>query len=129
MVNLREYKELKTPIQGSRPEEPLNELRVEVNYQLGGHNWFSGDIDSRGVFLSLTPVRRGNGFISTRIDGKLHTMGYKILLKELGRKSQKQLDLAAERVLPFAGAIADLYSEGKHNEIVQLVKNAYNSEY
>jgi len=128
MANLREYKELKNPIPGSRPEEPLNELKLEINYQLGGHNWFSGDIDSRGVFLSLTPVRRCNGFISIRIDGKLHTMGYKILLKELGRKSQKQLNLAAERVLPFAGAIADLYSEGKHNEIVQLVKKVYNNE-
>ena len=128
MVNLREYKELKTPVQGSRSDEPLNELMVEVNYQLGGHNWLTGNIDSRGVFLSLTPVRRGNGFIQTRIDGQLHTMGYKILLKELGRKSQKQLDLAAERLMPLAGAIAGLYSEGKHNEIVQLVKNAYNNE-
>lgn len=128
MVNLREYKELKTPVQGSRPEEPLNELRVEVNYQLGGRNWFTGNIDSRGVFLSLTPVRRGNCFIQTLINGQLHTMGYKILLKELGRKSQKQLDLAAERLMPFAGAIADLYSEGKHNEIVQLVKKVYKNE-
>jgi len=56
-------------------------------------------------------------------------MGYKILLKELGRKSQKQLDLAAERIMPFAADIANLYSERKHNELVQLVKNAYNSEY
>jgi hypothetical protein len=80
------------------------------------------------VFLSLTPVRRGNGFIQTIINGQLHTMGYKILLKELGRKSQKQLDLAAERLMPFAGEIADLYSEGKHNEIIQLVKKVYKNE-
>jgi hypothetical protein len=128
MVQLKDYKVLKTQVQGSRPNEPLNELQIEVNYQLGGWNHFNGDLEERGVYLSLHPVRRGNGFIQTIIDGQLHTMGYKILLKELGRKSQKQLDLAAEKLMPFAGEIADLYSEGKHNEIVQLVKKVYNNE-
>ena len=129
MVQLKDYKVLKTPVQGSRPNEPLNELKIEVNYQLGGWNHFNGDLEERGVYLSLHPVRRGNGFIQTIIDGQLHTMGFKILLKSLGRKSQKQLDIAAERIMPFAETIADLYSERKYNEIVQLVKNAYKSEY
>lgn len=129
MVTLLEYKELKTPIPGSRPEEPLNELKLEINYQPGGHNWFNGNIDSRGVFLSLTPVHRTANSVGSFINGDLHTMGYKILLKELGRKSQKQLDIAAERIMPFAADIANLYSERKHNELFQLVKNAYKSEY
>jgi hypothetical protein len=38
------------------------------------------------------------------------------------------LDIAAERIMPFAETIADLYSERKYNEIVQLVKKVYNNE-
>ena len=54
-------------------------------------------------------------------------MGYKILLKEMGRKSQKQIDLAADLIIPYAQQIADYYSEGKHEAVYNFIKKVYSS--
>lgn len=103
--------------------KPLNELRINVKYQKGGVNYFSGNYSDSGVYVFLTPVHRGNGFESSVITGSQHTSGYKILLKQINRKSQKQIDLAAAKVLPYAQQIADLYSDMKHQDVYNLIKS------
>jgi hypothetical protein len=114
------YVNLKSPV-NTGGGSIHNELRVEVDYQKGGFNWFTGDYSNSGVYVFLTPVSRGNGFEGFSITGSQHVNGYKILLKEIGRKSQKQIDLMAEKVLPHASQIADLYSDAKHKEIYDLI--------
>ena len=116
------YVALKTPIERAG-SEALNELRITVDYQKAGYNYFSGNFSVGGVFVYLTPVRRGNGFVSCTMLGKQHESGYKVLMKPLNRKSQKQINLVAEKVLPYAQQIADLYSYGKHNEVYNLLKS------
>ena len=120
------YLELKQPITRAGGE-PLNKLRVNVDYQKGGVNYFSGDYNESGVYIYIQPCTYNNGIIGTVITGKQHLDGYKILLKELNRKSQKQIDLMAEKVLPYAQQIADLYSDGRHQDIYNLVKSIVNS--
>ena len=116
------YLELKQPITRAGGE-PLNKLRINVDYQKGGVNYFSGDYSESGVYIYIQPCTYNNGIIGTVITGKQHLDGYKILLKELNRKSQKQIDLMAENVLPYAQHIADLYSDGRHQDIYNLVKS------
>jgi hypothetical protein len=116
------YVELKNPI-NSGGGSILNELRIKVDYQKGGVNYFSGNYSDSGVYVFLTPVRRGNGFESFTITGSQHTSGYKILLKQINRKSQKQIELAAAKVLPYAQQIADLYSDVKHQDVYNLIKS------
>lgn len=116
------YLELKQPITRAGGE-PLNKLRLNVDYQKGGVNYFSGDYSGSGVYIYIQPCTYNNGIIGTVITGKQHLDGYKILLKELNRKSQKQIDLMAEKVLPYAQQIADLYSDGRHQDIYNLVKS------
>jgi hypothetical protein len=114
------YVRMKKPI--VRPQlDTLDELRVRVDYQKGGYNYYTGDIESNGVYVYLTPVHRNNGIVSQTIDGNIHNSGYKVLIKELGRKSQKQINLVAEAVFPKAEQIADYYSEGQHQAILGLL--------
>ncbi len=129
MAKLVDYPILKTPIPSGRKEEPLNKLKVEIDYSKSGVSYLTGDYYEGGVYVYLTPCRHENGVTSTFWDGKTHTMGYKILLKQMGRKSQKQIDIAAERIIPLAQEIADKYSDGDHKQVYSLIKAAYNSEY
>ena len=111
--------ELKTPVVTTN--QVLNKLRIVVDYQKGGVNLFNGDYNNGGVYAYITPCSYSNGIVGQVITGKTHYDGYKILLKGLNRKSQKQIDLMAEKVLPYGQQIADLYSDAKHQEIYNLI--------
>lgn len=111
--------ELKTPVVTTN--QVLNKLRIVVDYQKGGVNWFSGNYHDGGVYVYITPCSYKDGIIGQVITGKTHCDGYKILLKGLNRKSQKQIDLMAEKVLPYGQQIADLYSDAGHQEIYNLI--------
>jgi len=116
------YVTLKTPINRAGGEA-LDELCINVDYQKGGINYFSGNYSDSGVFVYLTPVHRDGICVSQTILGKQHECGYKILLKQINRRSQKQINLMAEKVLPYAQQIADLYSDRKHQDVYNLIKS------
>jgi hypothetical protein len=117
------YVDLKTPV-NTGSGKILNKLRINVDHQKGGINYFSGEYSETGVYVYIQPCTNENGIVGTVITGKQHYDGYKILLKELGRKSQKQIDLMAAKVMPYAQQIADLYSDARHKDIYDLVKTA-----
>lgn len=116
------YVNLKSPIERASSES-LDELKISVDYQKGGYNYFSGNYSEGGVYAYLTPVYRTCGVISCTMLGKQHECGYKIFLKALGRKSQKQIDLMFNKIMPHAQEIADLYSDYKHQEVYELIKS------
>lgn len=73
-------------------EEENKYLALETRYQLGGRNWGTGNNEKRGIYLNLTKqtITHNNGFTSTQTT--LYALGnYKIFIKELTRKSDKQL--------------------------------------
>lgn len=119
------YAALKTPINRAG-REALDELKISVDYQKGGVSYFSGNYSESGVYVYITPVHRSGGIISCTMLGQQHECGYKILMKPLNRKSQKQIDLMAEKVVPYAQQIADLYSDYKHNEVYNLIQSIIN---
>jgi hypothetical protein len=127
-MNNEKYVKLSKPIVRNGLDT-LDELSIRIDHQKPSFNYFYGGYDKGGVYVYLTPVHRENGFVSQTIDGNTHNMGYKILIKELGRKSQKQIDIAVERIMPFAETIGEVYGEGNHQQVYNLIKNAYNSEY
>lgn len=114
------FVDLKTPIAQAGGGE-LKQLRIMVDYEKGGMNYFSGNVYESGVKVYLTPCTVTNGIITQTIMGEQHVCGYKIMLKQINRKSQKQIDIMAEKILPYAQQIADLYSDAKHQEIVKLI--------
>lgn len=121
MITTVQYEKLNKPIQRGSGSEPLDELKVNVDYHKGGYNYFSGDMEANAIYVYITPIHRGDMFTTYTLLGDHHSCGYKIKLKELSRKSQKQIDLMAEKVIPHSKEIAELYSDGKHCEIFNLI--------
>ena len=113
------FVDLKTPVKSASTE--LKQLRIMVDYEKGGMNYFSGNVYESGVKVYLTPCTVTNGIVNQTILGEQHVCGYKVMLKQINRKSQKQIDVMAEKILPYAQQIADLYSDAKHQEIVKLI--------
>jgi len=113
------FVDLKTPVKSASTE--LKQLRIMVDYEKGGMNYFSGNVYESGVKVYLTPCTVTNGIVTQTILGEQHVCGYKVMLKQINRKSQKQIDVMAEKILPYAQQIADLYSDAKHQEIVKLI--------
>lgn len=128
MSKLVEYPTLARPIQPKGRTEPLNKLKIEIDYAHGGCSFLTGENYESGVYVYLTPCTHENGITGTFWDGNTHTMGYKILLKEMGRKSQKQINLAADLIIPYAQQIANYYSDGNHSAVYNFIMKVYKSE-
>lgn len=70
-----------------------NTLRVKVMYDIGGHNYFSGKNERRGLYLSVSPLT-----ISKSSCGNFNTTSYtgftgsKVFVKEMARFSKKTLE-------------------------------------
>lgn len=63
----------------------VSHLRIDLYYDLGGYNVFTYRNDSRGYYLSVTPVERCDrgGYVT---ESQTLFRGNKILLKEVARK-------------------------------------------
>lgn len=129
MIKTEDYAVLANPIypKGGR-QEPLNKLKVSIDYASGGCSFLTGDNYESGVYVYLTPCTHENGITRTCWDGNTHTMGYKILLKEMYRKSQKQINLAAELIMPHIQEIANYYSDGNHTAVYKFIMEKYNNK-
>ena len=66
-------------------------LDIEVYYSKGGYSFFGGSYERRGFYISVVPVTRGGGMVSTTLFS-----GVKQLILEVGRYSDKQFNKAVE---------------------------------
>lgn len=70
-----------------------NTLRVKLMYDIGGMNYFSGNNERRGLYISVSPIT-----INKSSCGKFNTISYngftgsKIFVKEMKRFSKKTLE-------------------------------------
>lgn len=85
--------EIKYPIV---PVRGANYLKAEVYYALGGYNYFTGKNESRGYYLSVSPVEIKECDSGFKSESYTAFTGYKFLLFEASRKSQKGMDRAIE---------------------------------
>lgn len=68
-----------------------NKVKVHTYYHLGGHNWFSGNAEKRGIYISVTPVTKTvNSEIQTAYTGT------KFLALPLKRWSKKYEDFCVD---------------------------------
>jgi hypothetical protein len=68
-----------------------NALNVEVAYEEGGTSWYSGQFNRRGIYVRVSPCEVESTNYGRSVKYQLGR-GAKVLVKELGRFSQKQLD-------------------------------------
>ena len=64
-----------------------NVLRLTLEYRLGGHNYFTGSNNPRGLMLSCSPLEVGDGWV-----GYVGFSGTNSHVLEMKRFSQKTLD-------------------------------------
>jgi hypothetical protein len=67
--------------------EKASHLKVEVYYHKGGANYFTGGMESRGIKLSVSPIKRGENYESYTA-----FTGFKKHLKDMTRFNQKACD-------------------------------------
>ena len=73
------------------PKNKVNEVVVNIYYDKGGHNHFTGKNINRGYYGSVLGVKREE--VSVRFTAPIHGgVGAKIFLEEANRFSQKKLD-------------------------------------
>lgn len=69
--------------------DALTTIDIELSYQLGGHNPFSYANEKRGIYVSVSPMKREGGFRSFSAFS-----GVKLCIKELKRFSNKAMETA-----------------------------------
>jgi len=93
-------------------------LEVELRYELGGINYATYKEERRGIYLHLDTVERGSNFIRRTIFSDISGGDYKtgkILVKEMKRKSKKQMMDVFEAV-DFE-EIKDIWFSREYNEL------------
>lgn len=78
------------------PSRPNEYMKVRAFYDLGGES-FIGNQKKRGLYLTFTLVERTRDETSTTESfSPMDDVNFTILIKELKRKSQKQMDKMVE---------------------------------
>lgn len=93
-----------------KPFKDGTELKINVYYNKGGQNYFTGRTEQRGYYLSVSPVKRER--IGNMITEQYTAFsGTKMLLKAVARQSVKAYDEAVA------------LSEAKLPELINHVMN------
>jgi len=85
---------------------------LDVYYSLGGQNWYTGGVDPRGVFVSITPMEMSE---SHGVQWRTFTLGsgLKMLIEVQKRYNARKLKAIATRILANPDAdfrIVDLFN-------------------
>lgn len=75
------------------PTEDVTHIKVELAYNKGGWNVFTGENEPRGYYLHVTPVKRENKY-GTTLESYMAFSGIKKCINIVSRKSDKQERIA-----------------------------------
>ena len=124
-MNATFFAKLANPVKISNKSN-LNELKVSIDYQKGGTNYFNGRTENGGIYVYFTPVyREGYCCKSVMMGGRIES-GFKYLVKPLKRKSQKQIDLVEVQIEPLVNEFANIWGEPNYAKaIVNKIEQAF----
>ena len=95
-------------------------IKISLDYDKGGMNYFSGNINPRGIYLYIQPTNASG--CQYTILGNSRACGGKILIKELSRRNRKTEDTTWATITPFLGEIVENYTIGRNDLIFALLK-------
>ncbi len=94
-----------------------NTIYVEVSYDVGGINHFSGEEQKRGYRLHIQPCQVRDGIVSfSPMAGRF------VFLCEVGRRSDKKQSELWLKIEPHAQAVVDLFLQGQYGMIPPFIK-------
>lgn len=128
----REYLKPIPPMKtDSREDSLLDNLSVRVDYEKGGWSCFTGDLNDRGIYVYVQPTclmyhsYNGKTFVTrkTVISGNKKLSGFKVFIKPLTRKSEKQLDIIYNKVGEVIDEVVAAYVNENYTKVAQLLKS------
>lgn len=87
-----------------RDQPTGNVVEVKVYYSKGGMNYFTGTVERRGVYVSVTPLT-----VDGAVVGYTAFSGYKLFVLELGRYSPRKVEQIATQLDDHAPRIAEAF--------------------
>ena len=87
------------------------DLKVDVYYHKGGYNLFTYELERRGIYFSISPVKRDGIWESYTAFS-----GTKICVKELKRKSDKSLNEVVSKIEPIVEEVVRMYESGRKRD-------------
>lgn len=126
----REYLKPIPPMKtDSREDSVLDKLSVTVDYEKGGWSCFTGDLNDRGIYVYVKPtqlinhVYNGKTFVTrkTVISGNRKLSGFKVFIKPLTRKSEKQLDIIYNKVGQVIDEVVAAYVNEDFTKVAELL--------
>lgn len=111
---------LKQPI-GNFPQ-----VQIQIDYNLGGINYFNYKEEKRGYYLRFSPCKHkdlGNGMYSTEMQ-PMHERSFKICIKEVNRKSDKTFYKLKTKLMENIDTILEKYEES-NKTVYDFIKELY----
>lgn len=99
------------------------DIKLEVYYYKGGYNLFTYEPERRGIYFSISPVKRDGIWESYTAFS-----GTKICVKELNRKSDKALNEIAAKIEPIFEDVVKLYESGAQRDALIKVLTECNKQ-
>lgn len=101
-------------------ETDATHVEVSVFYAKGGMNYFTYKTEPRGYWLSVTPVKVGDGVVSFALFS-----GKKFFVAETSAVNKKRFDGIANAILSNAEKIADLWVANDMGGIDAIAKSVH----
>lgn len=77
----------------TQPIDDFPQVQIQIDYNLGGMNYFNYKEEKRGYYLRFSPCKHkdlGNGMYSTEMQ-PMHERSFKMCIKECKRKDNRLL--------------------------------------
>ena len=98
---------------------------IEIHYQLGGMNYFSGTMEPRAYYIgfSMVELKKENGF-TRKSFGLFAKTSFKIHHKIVARQSKKALDEVKQFVENNLDKLFELYlGDNRRNELLSFIQH------
>lgn len=99
-----------------------NNLRIDVEYALGGPNYFSGGYNPRGYRVCLRPVSLAGNSESYVMLGDRRSSGGYLMIEQATRFNKRRLFQIAEKMDSLIPDIAKAYMDDDTNALRNLCK-------
>lgn len=110
-------------------KKPINDfpqVQIQIDYNLGGMNYFNYKEEKRGYYLRFSPCKHkdlGNGMYSTEMQ-PMHERSFKVCIKEMNRKSNKTFHDLNMRFMENLSTILEKYEES-NEAVYKFIKELF----
>lgn len=110
----------------TKPIDNFPQVQIQINYNLGGLNFFNDKQEKRGYYLYFSPCKHtvmNNGICCTETR-PMHERSFKICIKEVKRKSTKTFNDLNVRFNENLQTILEKYEESNES-LYKFIKELY----